>query len=79
MRYLYNAKLWDRLEAVVEFLIMLGLMIAAVIKFSTDIKEALFYITLGAIIAPISGIDKSIKRYLLLGGFFIGLWAGYFD
>ncbi|MFN6568196.1 hypothetical protein [Dendronalium sp. ChiSLP03b] len=79
MRYLFDAKLWDRIETVVEFLIMLGLAIAGVIKFNTDIVEAAFYVTLGAIIAPFSGIERRTKRYLLLGGFFLGLFAGYFD
>ncbi|RCJ40901.1 hypothetical protein A6770_36990 [Nostoc minutum NIES-26] len=79
MRYLYDAKLWDKLESIVEFLIMVALAITALIKFNSNTLEAVFYVTLAAIIAPFCEIEKRTKRYLLLGGFFFGIFAGYFN
>lgn len=79
MRYLYDQKLWDKIELIVEWLIFIGLMIAAKLKFSSNIMEASFYIMLGTIIAPFSRIERRTKRYLLIGGFFLGRLAGYFS
>ncbi|WP_242049319.1 MULTISPECIES: hypothetical protein [Nostocales] len=58
---------------------MIALIIAAIIKFNTDLVEAAFYVAMAAIIAPFSGVNKAIRRYLMLGGFFLGLFAGYFS
>lgn len=79
MRYLYDTKLWDKLEYIIELLIFVALFIAAVIKFDSDIYEAIFYITLAVIISPFSKIERKTKRYLLLSGFFLGLFLGYFN
>lgn len=78
MRYLFEPKFLDKIEAVIELLIMAALIIAAFIKFNADLVEAAFYVAMAAIIAPFSGIDKSVRRLLLLGGFFLGLFVGYF-
>ena len=79
MRYLYDPKLWDKIELTVEWLIFVGLMIAATIKFNSNVIEAGFYIMLGTIIAPFSRIERRTKRYLLISGFFLGRLAGYFS
>ncbi|NEU83112.1 hypothetical protein [Nostoc sp. UIC 10630] len=79
MRYLYDQKLWDKIEVMVEWLIFIGLMIAATLRFSSNLMEASFYIMLGTIIAPLSRIERRTKRYLLIGGFFLGRLAGYFS
>ncbi|MBD2365354.1 hypothetical protein H6G36_30110 [Anabaena minutissima FACHB-250] len=78
MRYLYDAKLWDKIESIIEWLIFVGLAIAAIIKIESSIVEAVFYVTLAAIIVPYSGIERRTKRYLLVAGFFVGIIAGYF-
>jgi hypothetical protein len=79
MRYLYDQKLWDQIELMVEWLIFIGLMIAATLRFSSNLMEASFYIMLGTIIAPFSKIERRTKHYLLIGGFFLGRLAGYFS
>jgi len=79
MRYLYDAKLWDKIESIIEWLIFIGLAIAAIIKIESSIIEALFYVALAAIIVPYSRIERGTKRYLLVVGFFVGIIAGYFS
>lgn len=79
MRYLYDHKLWDKIELMVEWLIFIGLIIVATLRFSSNLMEASFYIMLGTIIAPFSKIERRTKRYLLIGGFFLGRLAGYFS
>jgi hypothetical protein len=79
MRYLDDVKLWDKIEALVEWLIFACSVIAAMIKLGTqDIYQVMFYIALAAIIAPFSGLGRMLKRYLIGGMFFLGLLAGYF-
>ncbi len=79
MRYLYDVKLWDKIELVVEVLIFICLLIAAIIKFgSNEILQALFYILLAVIISPFSGFERVTKRYVLVGAFFWGLFVNYF-
>jgi hypothetical protein len=79
MRYLYDVKLWDRIELVVELLILVCLMIAAIIKLSQDdVLQSLFYIVLAVIISPWSKFERVTKRYVLVGAFFLGLLVDYF-
>jgi hypothetical protein len=79
MRYLYDTKLWDKIEFVVEILIFVALLIAAIIKFSIDdIYQAMFYITLSVIISPFLGLQRVTKRYLLVTAFILGTFIGYF-
>ncbi|RCJ22879.1 hypothetical protein A6770_29390 [Nostoc minutum NIES-26] len=80
MRYLYDVKLWDRIETGVEFLIFVALMIVAIIKLGdNDFLQALFYIVLAVIISPWSGFGRVIKRYILVSVYFLGLFVGYFS
>lgn len=80
MRYLYDVKLWDRIETVVEVLIFLALMIAFLIKlfFHNDYLQALFYVILAWVISPWSSIERVTKRYVLVTVYFLGLFIGYF-
>ncbi|MBD2505531.1 hypothetical protein [Anabaena azotica] len=79
MRYLYDVKLWDRIETVVEVLIFVALMIAFLIKLvHNDFLQAVFYIILAWVISPWSGIDRVRKRYVLVTVYFLGLFIGYF-
>ncbi|MBD2505000.1 hypothetical protein [Anabaena azotica] len=79
MRYLYDVKLWDKIETVVEVLIFISLMIAGVIKLvHNDFLQALFYVILAWVISPWSGIDRVKKRYVLVTVYFLGLFVGYF-
>ncbi len=80
MRYLYDVKLWDRIETAVEFLIFVALMIAAIIKLGhNDFLQALFYIVLAVIISPWSQFERVTKRYVLISVYFLGLFIGYFQ
>lgn len=79
MRYLYDTKLWDKIELIVEILISVALLIAAIIKFCAhDINQAMFYIVLAVIISPFLRLQRVIKRYLLVTGFILGIFLGYF-
>ena len=79
MRYLYDVKLWDKIETVVEVLIFLALIIAAIIKLvHNDFLQALFYVVLAFIISPWSGMNRVKKRYVLVTVYFLGLFVGYF-
>lgn len=80
MRYLYDTKLWDKIEFIVETLIFVALLIAAIIKFhSHDIYQAMFYIALAVIISPFLGLQRVTKRYLVITAFILGMFAGYFS
>ncbi len=80
MRYLYDVKLWDRIETGVEFLIFAALMIAAIIKLGhNDFLQALFYIVLAVIISPWSQFERVTKRYVLVSAYILGLFVGYFS
>lgn len=80
MRYLYDVKLWDRIETGVEFLIFVALMIAAIIKLGhNDFLQALFYIVLAVIISPWSQFERVTKRYVLVSAYILGLFIGYFS
>ena len=79
MRYLYDTKLWDKIELIVEILISVALLIAAIIKFCIhDINQAMFYIVLAVIISPLLGLQRVTKRYLLVTAFILGIFIGYF-
>lgn len=79
MRYLYDTKLWDKIELIVEILISVALVIAAIIKFyAHDIYQAMFYIALAVIISPFLGLQRVTKRYLLVTAFILGIFMGYF-
>ncbi|BAY42066.1 hypothetical protein NIES2111_64620 (plasmid) [Nostoc sp. NIES-2111] len=79
MRYLYDVKLWDRIESVVEFLIFVALVIAAIIKLThNDFLQTLFYIVLAVIISPWLGMNRVRKRYVLVTVYILGLFVGYF-
>lgn len=80
MRYLYDVKLWDRIETGVEFLIFVALMIAAIIKLGhNDFLQAMFYIVLAVIISPWSQFERVNKRYVLVSAYILGLFVGYFS
>ncbi|MCC5617364.1 hypothetical protein LC605_20190 [Nostoc sp. CHAB 5836] len=79
MRYLYNPKLLDTIELIVEILISVALLIAAIIKFGIpDLNQAMFYIVLAVIMSPLLGLQRVTKRYLLVTGFILGIFVGYF-
>ncbi|MHC5747104.1 MAG: hypothetical protein ACYTXT_35515 [Nostoc sp.] len=76
MRYLYDVKLWDRIETGVEFLIFAALMIAAIIKLGhNDFLQALFYIVLAVIISPWSQFERVTKRYSASGYYAIQFFS----
>lgn len=75
---LNNVNFLNKVETIVEIAIFIALFIAAVIKFDEDIVQTLFYIVMAVIIAPFSKVEQGIKRPLLLVGFVVGVFLGYF-
>ncbi|YAF99397.1 MAG: hypothetical protein AB3A66_30080 (plasmid) [Nodularia sp. CChRGM 3473] len=68
----------DQVENLIAIAIFLCLIIAAFVQFKIDIVEAIFYLLLAAIISPFTKIDRPTKRSLLVFGFLLGFWLGYF-